>query len=174
MSGGFWTGAVPPWAYVVWVCSCALFLLAGIWAGFGRGQAEAEEERRWAREQAKARRTHPVYRQPPELVHEEQFPGRPLFERAGTPWPYEDAWAAYKEALANDPILGGKLHDIHGGPGEDCWCGYVGHDPLEPTAVLTPQDMSWTGEIQRMTAAFQEDMARLLGGTDEQLKGITR
>ena len=32
-------------------------------------------------------------------------------------------------ALAADPTLGGKLHDVHGGPGEDCWCGYVGHDP---------------------------------------------
>ena len=32
-------------------------------------------------------------------------------------------------ALKADPTLGGKLHDIHGGPGEDCWCGYIGHDP---------------------------------------------
>ena len=31
-------------------------------------------------------------------------------------------------ALKADPTLGGKLHDIHGGPGEDCWCGYTGHD----------------------------------------------
>lgn len=32
-------------------------------------------------------------------------------------------------AVAIDPTLGGKLHDVHGGPGEDCWCGYVGHEP---------------------------------------------
>ena len=36
---------------------------------------------------------------------------------------------AYTDGLAIDPTLGGKLHDVHGGPGQDCWCGYVGHEP---------------------------------------------
>ena len=62
MSGGFWAGAVPPWAYVVGACLWIFAVLIGAWYGYGRGWKHAEEEVRWAREQAKTRRTHPVYR----------------------------------------------------------------------------------------------------------------
>ncbi len=41
---------------------------------------------------------------------------------------------AYRAALERDATLGGKLHDVHGGPGEDCWCGYAGHDPQAASA----------------------------------------
>ena len=41
----------------------------------------------------------------------------------------EDLSGKPAAALERDPTLGGKLHDVHGGPGQDCWCGYAGHDP---------------------------------------------
>lgn len=53
---------------VVIVALVALF--TGMWWGYRRGAAETEEDQRWEREQAKARRTRPVYRRPPE-------PGQP-------------------------------------------------------------------------------------------------
>ena len=49
---------------IVVVAVVALFV--GIWYGVGRGREEGEAD---AREQAKARRAHPVYRQPPEIAH---------------------------------------------------------------------------------------------------------
>ena len=61
---GFWAGAVPPWAYAVGACLFILAVLLGMWAGYERGFKHAAEEQRWAREQAKARRVHAVYRQP--------------------------------------------------------------------------------------------------------------
>ena len=64
MTNGFWAGAVPPWAYVVGGGLCLAFLFAGMWVGYGRGWDHAKEDDEWGREQAKARRTHPVYRQP--------------------------------------------------------------------------------------------------------------
>lgn len=65
MSGGFWGGSIPPWAYCVFAAVCVLFLCTGELDGMRRGGREAREDEWWAREQAKARRTHPVYRQPP-------------------------------------------------------------------------------------------------------------
>lgn len=43
--------------------------------------------------------------------------------------PEPEVTPEFRRAVALDPALGGKLHDIHGSPGQDCWCGYVGHDP---------------------------------------------
>jgi hypothetical protein len=78
----FLAGAIPPWADVLGFCLVVLALLLGMWVGMGvgerRGFEEAEEE---FRAEARARRTHPVYRQrrtstaafldpPPEVAHE--------------------------------------------------------------------------------------------------------
>ena len=108
-------------------------LCIGIWWGIGRGWREAEEDARWAREQARARRTHPVY---------QQGPARPLFERAGMVPP---------EAVQEEP-----------------------ETVLMPSAMLSPEEASWTGEIKRMTADFERDMERMLAGTDGKLREITR
>lgn len=55
------SGQIPAWGYVVMVLLANGALLIGMWIGWGRGWKHCEEEQRWAREQAKARRVHPVY-----------------------------------------------------------------------------------------------------------------
>jgi hypothetical protein len=44
-----------------------------------------------------------------------------IFDRSG--------WMKATITVPADPGPEGppRVHDIHGGPGEDCWCGYVGH-----------------------------------------------
>ena len=115
MSGGFWAGAVPPWAYAAFACVCVLFLCVGELDGWRRGEREAREDESWEREQAKARRTHPVYHRPPlepGQVHMYQRadgstvpagtvrgPGQAQFEAA------HEAWLAHEEqalAIANE------------------------------------------------------------------------
>ena len=144
MSSGFFAGSIPPWAYVVGGCLGIGLVLIGMWAGYGRGFKHAEEETRWAREQAKVR---PAAR------------------------PAHEAWQAHEDqalTLANEnDRIAAVLNDPHPPI-------YWPEPVLEPTAVLRPEEMSWTGEIQRMTAAFEEDMARIMGGTDDQLREITR
>lgn len=136
MSGGFWAGAVPPWAYVAGFSVCLLFLCVGELDGWRRCAREAREELEWKREQAKARRTHPVYRQPPELTHE------PL-------WQYQAANPANAGQVVHMPVL-------------------------EPTEVISPGDMTFTGEFRLRLAEFERDMADLIGGTDERLREVTR
>lgn len=138
---------------IVLVGLIALFL--GMWWGVGkeRERSAKELDEAWdelEREQAKARRTHSVYR----------IPG------GGTVDPWH---IAPPDGLC--PHCGGQ-----GCPA--CDARQLAHeDPatvLDPTAVLTPEEASWTGEIQRMTADFERDMERILGGTDKQLREITR
>ncbi len=50
----------------------------------------------------------------------------------------EDLSGKLAAALERDPTLGGKLHDVHGGPCQDCWCGYAGHDPRPAAEGMTP------------------------------------
>jgi hypothetical protein len=49
-------------------------------------------------------------------------------------WEHRDAFmAGYLAAvLTADPTLGGKLHQVHGGAGTTCWCGYIGHEASAP------------------------------------------
>lgn len=99
---GFWAGAVPPWAYAVGACLFILAVLLGAWYGYGRGFKHAEEEISWAREQAKARRTHPVYRQPPEIAHEDfTFADGPVGE-----------YLAARMVPMPDPITTGEIQAI--------------------------------------------------------------
>ena len=140
MSGGFWAGSIPPWAWVEIGIGCVLSLVIGLRVGMVRGWDHAMEEVRWQRAQARARRTHPVYRQrPPEVAHE---------------------WRSHE-------TLGEEWDRIHP--------GWRDQTVLEPTAVLGPPvDLSWTGEMHLRFAEFERDMERLIGGTDQQLKEITR
>ena len=153
MTSGFWAGAIPPWAYVVGALAWIVALLVGMWVGFGRGQAEAEEELGWAREQAKARHTHPVYRAP-ELAHEV--------------WPYEDAQAAYEEyaaqalTLANGQVWNPPEAALANGP------------VLEPTAVYGPEDSSVTAWTARQAAKMDAFLRDLFEVTDERMREITR
>lgn len=157
-SSGFWAGAVPPWAYVVGGCLIILGILLGMWVGYERGFRHAEEEARWAREQAKARQG---------MYQRTDGHFVPIAEVA-----YEARLAHEDQALtlANDGCVGPSSPEQAGHHLKDP----IGPPLLEPTRLLSPEEMSWTGEIQRMTAAFEEDMARMLGGTDPTLREITR
>ena len=44
VSGGFWAGAIPPWAYAAFACVCVLFLCLGELDGWRRGEREARED----------------------------------------------------------------------------------------------------------------------------------
>ena len=150
---GFWAGAVPPWAWVVGACAWIVALLAGMWVGFGRGQAEAEEELGWAREQAKARRIHPVYRQAvdpepcwsPEVAHEDRLE----WEDQALTLANGQVWNPPEAALATGPVL-------------------------EPTAVYGPEDSSVTAWTARQAAKMDAFLRELFEVTDEKIREITR
>ena len=130
-------------------------LCIGIWWGIGRGWREAKEDAEWARQQAAARRVRPAIYQPPDWAREAA-----------------EQWQARDEQVyqAGDPRPQSMLQPCTFNPDP-----YP--DPetvLMPSAMLSREEMSWTGEIQRMTAEFERDMERLLGGTDDKLKEITR
>ena len=100
---GFWA-AGPGWAsWVVAGCLFALGLLAGAWWGQGRGWKHCEEDQRWRRAQARARRTSLIDYRPPEIAHEWQTPGASLFGARDTlpPEAIQEEWLTYTgQALA--------------------------------------------------------------------------
>ena len=183
MSSGFFSGPVPPWGYLVGALLGIGLVLIGMWGGYGRGFKHAEEEQRWAREQAKTRRTHPVYRQPPELAHE--WDEWPEAQRQK-----DIAWLAHEEQ-------GLGLVDDRGQPFRPPWADKT---VLNPTAVLTPDqecaichdtyvnlrehlaanlkgcagEESTTAWTRRMAADMDAFLKGLIGETDEQLREITR
>ena len=92
MSGSFWAGTIPPWAWVLYVCAAALFIILVLLAelhGRGVGERRAEEDREeagaWLRELAghpdrttrvlrpRGERTS-AFLNPLELHHEEPQP----------------------------------------------------------------------------------------------------
>ena len=85
---------------IVFCTLVALFI--GMWWGHGRGLEQAAEEQRWEREQAKARRAHPVYRQPPEIAHDS-------WSAEVAAWEADKAeWRAHQDqalTLANGSII---------------------------------------------------------------------
>ena len=139
-SSSFFSGTIPPWGIVVGACLGIVLVLIGMWGGYGRGWKHCEEEGRWAREQAKVRRTHLVYRAP-EFAHEA--------------WPYEDAQAAYDEYAAQALTIANET-------------------VLMPTAVISPGEESTTAWTRRMAADMDAFLKGLIGGSDEQLREITR
>lgn len=100
---GFWAGSVPPWAALTGFCVCMLFLLAGAWWGVGRGERLTLED--LEREEAMARRTHPVYRQPPAS---DQFAA---IREAG-----RQAWAIQQQRAADQQTAEELLHEWHDHP----------------------------------------------------------
>lgn len=118
----------------------------GLWTGHGRDREYIAD----LEEELKQRQALGVM--PQEIAHE-LFP----------------AHADQALAVANEaPMWTYRAHN----PAN---AGQIVHIPvLAPTEVITPENMSWTGEIQRMTEDFQRDMERLLGKTDQQLKEVTR
>src|SRR5579863_1470028 len=59
MSGSFWAGSIPPWAWVLYVCAAGIFIILVLAAelhGRGVGERRAEEDREeagaWLRELA--------------------------------------------------------------------------------------------------------------------------
>ena len=156
MSSGFFSGPVPPWAWVVGVCAWVVALLLGMWVGFGRGQAEAEEEARWAREQARTRNRPDWYRLvqnpgtehahvPPEVAHEE----RSAWEDQALTLANGQVWNPPEAALATGPVL-------------------------EPTAVYGPEDSSVTAWTARQAAKMDAFLRDLFEVTDEKIREITR
>ena len=152
---GFWA-AGPPWSsWVIVGCLTLLGVVVGAYWGLGRGWDHAMEEVRWQRAQARARTWQGGHggRGDPGttsfLGHETTALPLEILPGLEPLAMSHEEWKAHAKAPTLDPVL-------------------------EPTAVLTSEEMSWTGEIARMTAAFQADMERILGGTDQQLTEITR
>ena len=192
MSSGFFSGPIPPWGYVAGALLGIGLVLIGAWYGYGRGERAADaEEERLLRAQAKARRTHPVHRQAvdpepywsPELTHE--WDEWPEAQRQK-----DIAWLAHEEQ-------GFGLVDDRGQPFRPPWADKT---VLNPTAVLTPDqecaichdtyvnlrehlaanlkgcagEESTTAWTRRMAADMDAFLKGLIGGTDEQLREITR
>ena len=152
MTGSFWAGAIPGWAYVVGVLVCAAALCTGMWAGYGRGWEHCEEDQSWAREQAKARRVHPVYRVPPEVNTEirraYQLAGVPVPPEVAHDWPEHEATAL---AIANERGV-----SPYGcvGPSSPEQAGHHLKDPIGPPDPRT--DSQWTADHIADLHAFME------------------
>lgn len=149
-----------------------LGLLLGGWGGFRWGERsgylDAEEDAE--RAEARARRTHPVFQQLPAdepVLYEKRRPrdarqDPDLIGKILRPPEVAHEWRP-------DQLLNARSGPDITGPLVD-W-----ELVLEPSAVLGPDtDLSWTGEMNLRLAQFSEDMERLIGGTDVQLREITR
>ena len=149
------------------VLVCLVGLIAftiGLWVGHGREREYVDQlEEELGQLLALGER-------PPEVAHE--GPRQVVLPRLGMAINIEhEAWLKHA-----DQAPGGKLHDIHGGPGENCWCGYVGHDPvLVPSVVIPPDpDASVTAWTKAMAADMDRFITGLVSQTDEMLREITR
>ena len=98
---GFWAGSVPAWAYVVGVLLCNAALLVGMWIGWGRGFEAAKEDQHFEREQARARRVRPVYRERQEAIDRHSTYAHAAFSGAIDPPEVAHDWPEHVEqALA--------------------------------------------------------------------------
>ena len=171
MSGGFWAGSIPPWAYAAFACACLLFLCVGELDGMRRGAREAREDEFWAREQAKARRTHPVYR--------EHRLSRPEVERAAwlmehadrlAPEVAHEAWLVHEEqalAVANErPIT-----EMTTWAEREVWMNAHPYPPPSETgphaASDTRTDEEWMAEEFAKLHAFTDSLLNANPVTEE-------
>ena len=158
-------------------------LLGGpFWYAAGRDRGQREWQEAWEDELDKSVAWHPAgngRHAGPDLDAIE-LPARPVLPYLASPvvfGGYEDLAAAeaarrVRPAVYQPPDWAREAVEQWQARDPDC-IGDHG-TVLMPSAVLAPEEMSWTGEIAKMTAAFERDMKRLLDGTDEQLKEITR
>ena len=179
---GFWA-AGPGWAsWVVVACLVALGVLAGAWWGQGRGWKQCEEDMRWRRAQAAARRTSlidyrppetfrwhvlsecpdeescPIHGQvPPEIAHEDRPVTWTGLGPDRTPMPRgaaHEAWLAHEEQA-----LAIVSHDSSVSE----WTAYLWPDPARAETALVRPDLTDSAYTQDMGERMDRFLAELCG-----------
>jgi hypothetical protein len=132
MSGGFWAGSIPPWAWVLYVCAAGIFIILvlaagmsgrrrGYDAGYDDGVADERNRPRSIRRMVPPGERTAAFLNPPEVAHEWPMPPGYAQERDEA---MAQAWLAHTDLaldLANQPDFSVTAWTQEAGEKLDAW-----------------------------------------------------